>query len=110
MKAQTYKHLKTVFVYDKYHQAWFEVVPILKPDQDKGTAISLFWFARLYGQSDRGRPNGQGNRGVIWAHCQEVTEQMNACPVMPQWEWIEGCGWVRQKLTLGVSPPMDVDR
>ena len=35
------KH-KTVFVYDKYHQAWFELVP----HQDQRTAISPWRFVR----------------------------------------------------------------
>ena len=44
------KIFKVIFVYDMYHKAWFELVPIFKPHQDTGTVISPFAFKRLYGK------------------------------------------------------------
>ena len=49
IQDRSYNCIKTTFVFDMYYKAWFELVPILKPHQDTGTAISPFAFKRFYG-------------------------------------------------------------
>ena len=48
-KPVVHKWFTPLFVYDMYHKAWFELVPVVTPDQDTGTVISPFAFQRVYG-------------------------------------------------------------
>ena len=121
------KH-KTVFVYDKYHQAWFELVP----HQDQGTATSPWRFIRLHAPPLLDKSSAVvGSRTLDDRTAKEIvglflrtvdeerrhrdnmaalTEQMHAFHVTPQWEWVEGGGWVRKKVTPGDTEPMHVGR